>query len=100
MRVVAKRTLRGFWRDHADSEQPLRAWHDEARAASWDRPSDVKAKYPSASIIANNQVVFNIKGNTYRLVVAFNYRHETGWIKFIGTHAEYDKIDAATVEFR
>lgn len=99
MKVIAVGTLRDFWRKHADAEHPLKAWYDEARKAEWKTPADIKANYGSASFIANNRVIFNIKGNTYRLVVAIYYKGSgIVFIKFIGTHAEYDKIDAETVE--
>lgn len=98
MRVVAVSTLRSFWKRHPDAEQPLRAWHDEARHASWTKPSDIKTHYASVSFVGRNRVVFNIKGNDYRLVVAVAYRFQSVYIKFVGTHAEYDRIDAATVE--
>ncbi|MFZ5658757.1 MAG: type II toxin-antitoxin system HigB family toxin [Pseudomonadota bacterium] len=97
MRVIAKSTLRAFWEERPDAEQPLRTWHAMACKADWKTPADVKADYRNASIIANNRVVFNIKGNDYRLITAINYDFGTIWIKFIGTHAEYDRIDAATV---
>lgn len=98
MKVIAVGTLRDFWAEHPDAEQPLRAWHDEAKAAEWRTPNDVKAQYGTASFVANNRVIFNIKGNDYRLIVAIAYNTGIIFIKFIGTHAEYDKVDAATVE--
>ncbi|MFT3793080.1 MAG: type II toxin-antitoxin system HigB family toxin [Rudaea sp.] len=98
MKVIAVSTLREFWIKHPDSEQPLKAWHDEAKTARWSKPQDVKNAFASASLIGKNRVVFNIKGNDYRLIVAVARRHEAVYIKFIGTHAEYDKVDAATVE--
>lgn len=98
MKIIAVGTLRDFWSKHQDAEQPLRAWHDEAKAAEWRTPNDVKAQYGTASFVANNRVVFNIKGNDYRLIVAIAYNTGIIFIKFIGTHAEYDKVDAATVE--
>ncbi len=97
MRVIAKRTLREFWELHADAEQPLKAWYDEARKAQWLQPSDIKARYRSASFVANNRTVFNIGGNKYRLVIAIDYLRQTLFVKFIGTHAEYDKVDVKTV---
>jgi mRNA interferase HigB len=97
MRVIAKRTLRKFWAEHADSEQPLKAWHDEMLKASWSRPSDIKAMYRNASFVANNRVVFNIAGNKYRLVAAIDYRRQALFIKFIGTHTEYDKVNVEQV---
>jgi len=98
MKVIAIGTLRAFWERHADTEQPLKAWHDEAKAASWSSPQAIKHQYAHASFVGRNRVVFNIKGNSYRLIVAVAYRFQAVYIKFIGTHAEYDKIDAATVE--
>ena len=78
MRIIAKRRLREFWEKHLDSEQPLLSWYQEARTANWRRSSDVKAMYRNASIVANNRVVFNIKGNDYRLIVAFDYPRSSG----------------------
>lgn len=98
MKIVAVGTLRDFWEKHPDAEQSLKAWYDEARAATWASPAEVKAKYGNASIVGKNRVVFNIKGNSYRLIVAVAYKFQAIYIKFIGTHAEYDKVDAASVE--
>ncbi len=75
----------------------MRAWHAKTKHAQWAAPADVKADYRNASFIANNRVVFNIKGNSYRLVVAINYSFSVVYIRFVGTHKEYDKIDVATV---
>ena len=90
--------LIAFWTKHADVEGPLRAWVAHMRNATWQTPSDIKADFASASILGNNRVVFNIKGNDYRLIVAILYPTQSILIKFVGTHAEYDKIDATTVE--
>lgn len=90
--------LRDFWQRHPDAEQPLKAWHDEAKHARWTTPQDIRNRYASASFVGRNRVVFNIKGNDYRLVVAVAYGFQAVYIKFIGTHAEYDRIDAVTVE--
>lgn len=98
MRVIAIKTLRDFWAAYPDSEQPLLAWHDEASKASWNQPADIKAHYANASILKNRRVVFNIKGNGYRLIVAIAYKVGLVYIKFIGTHTQYDAIDAETVE--
>lgn len=98
MRVIAISTLRGFWEKYPTAEQPLKAWYDEARHARWSTPQDIKARYASASFVGNNRVVFNIKGNDFRLIIAVSYRFQAVYIKFVGTHAEYDRIDAATVE--
>lgn len=95
MKVLSLRTLREFWQKlgRTDAEQPLKAWHDEAKKAVWSSPQDVKAAYRSASFVANNHVVFNIAGNKYRLVVAMDYPRQWCKVRFIGTHLEYDKVD-------
>lgn len=98
MKIIATRPLKSFWESHPDAEQPLKAWVDEAGKAAWSSPQDIKGRYRSASFLKNNRVVFNIKGNDYRLIVAVAYRVGIVYIKFVGTHAEYDRIDAATVE--
>ncbi|MES2485172.1 MAG: type II toxin-antitoxin system HigB family toxin [Bacteroidota bacterium] len=94
MRVIAKKILRDFWESHADCEQQLKSWYLEAAKASWESPNDIKDEYPSASILPGNRVVFNIKGNNYRLIVKISYDQQMICIRFIGTHAEYDKINA------
>lgn len=98
MRVIAISSLRRFWEQHPDAAQPIQAWVDEANQANWNQPSDIKTRYRSASIPKNRRVVFNIKGNDYRLIVAIAYRLSIVYVKFIGTHAQYNKIDAETVE--
>ena len=95
VRIIAKKTLREFWQIHNDCEQSLKSWYKEAFEATWASPRDIKNKYPSASFLAENRVVFNIKGNKYRLVVKINYDFSLIWIRFIGTHADYDKINAS-----
>ena len=99
MRIIAKSTLRKFWEQVAyrDARGPLESWHEEAVKAAWISPQTVKSTYRNASICGNNRVVFNICGNKYRLVVEMQYRAGIAWIKFIGTHAQYDKIDVETV---
>jgi mRNA interferase HigB len=97
MRVIAKKTIRDFWTKHTDCEQQLKAWHDEAINSIWKTPNDIKRDYPSASFLEDNRVVFNIKGNKYRLIVKINYRFGMVWIRFIGTHSQYDQIDATTI---
>ncbi len=100
MRVIAKRTLREFWESSPkfkDAKGPLEAWHAECRRASWETPQSLKEQFRSASILKNNRVVFNIAGNKYRLVVAVDYGRQVMFVKFIGTHAEYDEIDVETV---
>lgn len=98
MQVIAVSTLRAFWERHPDAEQPLKAWYEEATLASWTQPADIKAQYRSASVLKNRRMVFNIKGNDYRLIVAIAYKLQIVYVKFIGTHEEYDAIDAETVE--
>ncbi|MBU3621169.1 type II toxin-antitoxin system HigB family toxin [Polynucleobacter sp. CS-Odin-A6] len=97
MRIISKKYLVQFWELHRESEQPLKAWYDEAVKANWRCPQDIKEQYRSASFIANNRVVFNVKGNDYRLIVAIAYRFGALYIKFIGSHAEYDRINAKTI---
>ena len=97
MRIIALGTLRDFWRKNADSEVPLRSWYAAASRADWRGPADVKAAYRNASFIANNHIVFNIKGNDYRLVAAVHYNRGMMFIRFIGTHRDYDKIDATAI---
>ncbi len=98
MKVIALATLRNFWKRHPESEQPLKAWHDEATHAKWKQPAEIKTHYRSASILKNRRVVFNIKGNNYRLIVAVAYKVGVVYVKFVGTHAQYDAVDAETVE--
>lgn len=102
VRVIAVSTLRQFWTvpGNADAEQPLKAWYAEATKAKWDRPATIKAQYRSASFVGNNRVVFNIAGNKYRLIVAIAYKLQVVYVKFVGTHAAYDQVDAASVELR
>lgn len=91
-------TSRAFWARHPDAEQPLKAWYEEATGAAWAQSADIKAQYRSASVLKNRRVVFNIKGNDYRLIVAIAYKLQIVYVKFVGTHAEYDTIDAETIE--
>ena len=97
MRILAISALREFWKKHHDAEIPLRSWYAAASRADWRSPAAVKASYRNANIIANNRVVFNIKGNDYRLITAVHYNRRMMFIRFVGTHREYDKIDAATI---
>ena len=97
MRVIAKKILRDFWIKHPDCEQQLKSWYKEAEHASWKNMNQIKKDYPSASILADNRVVFNIKGNNYRLIVRINFYYQMVWIRFIGTHANYNKIDATKI---
>jgi mRNA interferase HigB len=97
MRILAKSTLRAFWERHPNAEEPLLAWYRETEKADWDSPAQVKARYRSASFVGENRVIFNIKGNAYRLVVQINYPYRVVYVRFVGTHAEYDKIDVEEV---
>jgi mRNA interferase HigB len=97
MRIIARSTLKEFWLKHSEAEQPLKAWFQDVTRSQWESPSDLKKIYANASIVANNRVVFNIKGNTYRLVVHVRYDISIVFIRFIGTHQEYDKIDVTTI---
>ena len=97
MRIIARRTLREFYAIHADSKSALETWFHEVAAAKWAGPQDIKQRYPSADILPGNRVVFNIKGNTYRLIVKIHYNTGIVFIRFVGTHADYDKIDATTI---
>lgn len=97
MRIIAKKTLKEFWKNHPDAEQPLKAWFAKTKQANWKSTKDVKRDYRNASFVANNRIIFNIKGNQYRLIAAFNYPYQIVYIRFIGSHVEYDKIDAATI---
>jgi mRNA interferase HigB len=97
VRVISKKILREFWEKHVDSTQQLKSWFQETSEADWKSPNQIKKDYPSASFLADNRVVFNIKGNKYRLIVRINYEYSMVWIRFIGTHAEYDKIDSTKI---
>ena len=98
MRIVSLQTLRTYWINNPETEQALLAWYDEVLSEKWTQPSDIKERYASASILKKRRVVFNIKGNKYRLIVAVAYKIGVVYIKFIGTHKEYDAVDAETVE--
>jgi mRNA interferase HigB len=97
MRIISRKLLRDFWTLHPDAEQPLQTWYEDTKRANWQTPNDLKSRYRNASILANNRVVFNIKGNTYRLVGAINYQRGIVYLRFLGTHHEYDQIDATTI---
>jgi mRNA interferase HigB len=97
MRIIALKTLRRFWEQHPDVQQALQAWYRDAKRATWSTPVDIRNVYRNASIVGNNRVVFNIRGNQYRLVVAVNYAQGIVYIRFIGTHQDYDTIDVTTI---
>ena len=97
MRVIAKKTLRVFWIKPKDSEEQLKTWYKEVEEANWKGLREIKPDYPSASFLQENRVVFNIKGNNYRIVVRINYDYGVVWIRFVGTHSQYDKINASKI---
>ncbi len=97
MRIIARKTLRNFWQHHSDAEEPLLAWYREVKKADRDTPASLKEMYGSASFVGGNRVVFNIKGNRYRLVVEINYPYRVVCILFVGTHAEYDAVNVEEV---
>lgn len=97
MRIISRRTLRDFWQRHPDAEQPLKAWFSETKKANWQNPAEIRARYATASFIGPDRVVFNIGGNKYRLIVAVRYSSGIVFIRFIGTHASYDRVNAREV---
>jgi mRNA interferase HigB len=97
MRIISRRILREFWEKHPDASVPLQTWFHDVERSTWESPVDIKKNYQNASFIANNRVVFNIKGNHYRLVTVVVYQYGVVYVRFVGTHAEYDQIDAATI---
>ena len=97
MRIISLKTLKEFWEAQPDAEQPLKSWYGEAKAGKWQNPAQIKKQYGSASILKDNRVVFNIAGNKYRLIVKISRNYTVCWIRFVGTHKEYDKIDAGTI---
>ena len=97
MRIISRRALREFWEKHPDARQSLEAWYADVKRVEWKRPSDIKNVYRNASIVENNRIVFNIKGNHYRIVVAIQYEFGIVYIRFVGTHPEYDKIDVKRI---
>lgn len=97
MRIIAKSTLREYWEKHANCRKELENWYSIASRASWYSPKDVKSVYPKASVIGNKRVVFDISGGDFRLIVKFTYKMQIGYIRFIGTHSEYDRIDAENI---
>ena len=97
MRIIPREALQEFWKRHPDAEEPLLAWYREVERAEWKTPAELKEKYRSASIVGDNRVVFNIKGNHYRLVVKINYPYRVVSVRFVGTHAEYDAVNVKEV---
>ncbi len=97
MRVFAKKILREFWEKHNDSEEQLKSWCREASKVKWKTPVDIKSEYAKASILKNGRIVFNICGNKYRLIVDINYKRRWSFIRFIGTHNDYDRVDTEKI---
>jgi mRNA interferase HigB len=97
MRIISRKTLKDFWERHADAEAALQAWFHETKSAHWKSFTDIKSRYRSADALPGNRVVFNIKGNAYRLVVHIHYNTSIVFVRFVGTHAEYDKIKAVII---
>jgi mRNA interferase HigB len=97
MHIISIKKLRDFWTQHPDAETALRTWYADTSRSIWRTPADIKERYPTASLVGTDHIVFNIKGNRYRLVVVVIFRNEIIYIRFIGTHPEYDRIDAAKV---
>ncbi len=100
MRIISRKPLNDFAKNHPHAKGPLDAWYAEVKKATWETPADIKTKYKSADIVAGNRAIFNIGGNKYRLIVSIAYQVGIVYIKFIGTHQEYDKITAATIELK
>lgn len=96
-RIFAKSILRKYWKKHPETEKYLKTWYDTAISSDWRKPNDVKKTYTHASILKDNRIVFNIKGNDFRLVTKFNFEKQWIFIRFIGTHKEYDKINAEII---
>jgi mRNA interferase HigB len=98
MQVIARRTLKRFWQRHPQSEGPLRAWFAAVSKARWTGPQDVKRQFgTTVDFVADDRVIFDVSGNKYRLIVHVSYRFGRVLVKFVGTHAEYDRIDPETV---
>jgi mRNA interferase HigB len=97
MRVISIKKLKKFWELYPESEAAFHSWYAEAKAATWKNPAEIKEQYGSASILKDSRVVFNICGNKYRLVVKINYPYSVVYVRFVGTHKEYDAIDAEVV---
>ena len=97
MHVISRKILRNFWEKHPDARHPLQTWYADVKHATWTGPADIKSVYQNASFLANNRIVFNIKGDRYRIIVVVQYRYEAVYIRFVGTHKEYDRIDAKTI---
>ena len=100
MRIIAISTLREYWEANPETRTHLETWVAEVTAAQWRNPAEIKATFRNASILPGRRVVFNIKGNDHRMIVAVAYLYQSVYIKFIGTHKEYDAINVSTVEIK
>ena len=97
MRIISRKKLREFWEHHPDARASLESWFADVKQADWETPNDIKNVYRNTSFIANNRIVFNIKGNKYRLIIMVQYTYHLVYIRFIGTHQEYDEVDVKTI---
>ena len=97
MHIISRKALREFWEEYPDSEEALKAWHHEVDTIEWANSAEVKDKYRSASIINASRVVFNICGNKYRLIVAINYKFKIVYVRFVGTHKKYDRVNVEEI---
>jgi mRNA interferase HigB len=97
MRIISRKMLKEFWEHHPDSRQALQAWYADVKQANWKAPADIKSVYKNASFVGNNRVVFNIKGNKYRVIVANQYAYDVVYIRFVGMNSAYDRIEAAEI---
>lgn len=97
MHIIARKTLRVFWERHPDSEDSLRSWHNQVEKEAWETPQQIMESFPNARMIGRNRAIFNVKGNRYRLIVHIDYQMKRVYVRFIGTHAEYDLVDAREV---
>lgn len=96
-RILSKKILRDFWDEYPDSEQYIKTWYEIVSKSNWKNPNEVKRSFIHASILKDSRIVFNVKGNTFRIIVKFNFEKQWAFIRFVGTHYEYDKIDANTI---
>ena len=97
MRVIGRGKLERFWKRYSDAEKPLAYWFHTAKNENWDKPAELTSRFPNVRVIGRDRAIFNIKGNKYRLVVAINYQRKLVSVRFVGTHAEYDRINALEV---
>ena len=97
LRIIAKKTLREFWEKHKDCEEQLNSWYRDFGNSEWSNFNEIKSIYPNASLIGDNRIVFDIKGNQYRLIIKVQFKLKIAWIRFIGTHAAYDRVNAKTI---